>query len=202
MAKKASVYKRRKPALTRERARELARRARAGEKPTALAPEFGISRKTLYQYLRAISSVASRRQVDNDREQLQDLKSSLKTNLREPFEELRTSIPTPTRPNGDLGTNSAAEDSGKRGSIAENFRAHCLRKANTRSCRYPLEPGNHPIIEFRQDRLESRFAGRWYRPKNGDKTLFVCKHSVSDRLVFPQRESTSHEPSRDDREVG
>lgn len=60
MAKKASVYKRRKPALTRERARELARRAGAGEKRTALVPEFGISRKTLYQYLRAISSVPSR----------------------------------------------------------------------------------------------------------------------------------------------
>ncbi len=52
LAKKAGVYKGRKPALTRERARELARRARTGEKRSALAREFGISRETLYQYLR------------------------------------------------------------------------------------------------------------------------------------------------------
>ncbi len=52
LAKKAGVYKGRKPALTRERARELARRARTGENRSALAREFGISRETLYQYLR------------------------------------------------------------------------------------------------------------------------------------------------------
>jgi DNA invertase Pin-like site-specific DNA recombinase len=52
LAKKAGVYKGRKPALTSEQASELRSRAEAGEKKAALAREFGISRETLYQYLR------------------------------------------------------------------------------------------------------------------------------------------------------
>lgn len=52
LAKKAGVYKGRKPALTGERANELRGRALAGEKKAALAKEFGISRETLYQYIR------------------------------------------------------------------------------------------------------------------------------------------------------
>lgn len=53
LAKKAGVYKGRKPSLTGERAEELRRRVAAGEKKAALAREFGISRETLYQYARA-----------------------------------------------------------------------------------------------------------------------------------------------------
>jgi len=50
LAKKGGVYKGRKKSLTTERAEELRRRVAAGEKKTALAREFGISRETLYQY--------------------------------------------------------------------------------------------------------------------------------------------------------
>lgn len=50
IAKKAGVYKGRKPSLTPERAKELRARVAGGEKKAALAREFGISRETLYQY--------------------------------------------------------------------------------------------------------------------------------------------------------
>jgi DNA invertase Pin-like site-specific DNA recombinase len=53
LAKKAGVYKGRKPSLTEEQAQQLRARITAGEKKTALAREFGISRETLYQYSRA-----------------------------------------------------------------------------------------------------------------------------------------------------
>jgi len=50
IAKKAGVYKGRKPSLTPERVAELRARVAAGEKKAGLAREFGISRETLYQY--------------------------------------------------------------------------------------------------------------------------------------------------------
>jgi DNA invertase Pin-like site-specific DNA recombinase len=50
IAKKAGVYKGRKPSLTPERIALLHARISAGEKKSALAREFGISRETLYQY--------------------------------------------------------------------------------------------------------------------------------------------------------
>jgi DNA invertase Pin-like site-specific DNA recombinase len=50
LAKKAGIYKGRKPSLTPERAAELRARVARGEKRAALAREFGISRETLYQY--------------------------------------------------------------------------------------------------------------------------------------------------------
>ena len=50
LAKKAGVYKGRKPSLTPERAGELRARIATGGKKAALAREFGISRETLYQY--------------------------------------------------------------------------------------------------------------------------------------------------------
>jgi DNA invertase Pin-like site-specific DNA recombinase len=50
IAKKAGVYKGRKPSLTAERVVQLRARISAGEKKAALAREFGISRETLYQY--------------------------------------------------------------------------------------------------------------------------------------------------------
>ena len=53
LAKKAGVYKGRKPSLTDEQAQQLRARITAGEKKAALAREFGISRETLYQYSRA-----------------------------------------------------------------------------------------------------------------------------------------------------
>lgn len=52
LAKKAGVYRGRKPSLTGEQVTELRKRALAGEKKAALAREFGISRETLYSYLR------------------------------------------------------------------------------------------------------------------------------------------------------
>jgi DNA invertase Pin-like site-specific DNA recombinase len=53
LAKRAGVYKGRKPSLTPEGIAELKRRARTGERKSALAIEFGISRETLYKYLAA-----------------------------------------------------------------------------------------------------------------------------------------------------
>jgi DNA invertase Pin-like site-specific DNA recombinase len=52
LAKQRGVYRGRKKALSPERAAELRRRAAAGEQKATLAREFGISRETLYQYLR------------------------------------------------------------------------------------------------------------------------------------------------------
>jgi DNA invertase Pin-like site-specific DNA recombinase len=49
---KGDVYKGRKPSLTDEQAQELRRRSGAGERKAALAREYGISRETLYAYLR------------------------------------------------------------------------------------------------------------------------------------------------------
>nr|WP_242474099.1 recombinase family protein [Tomitella biformata] len=52
-AKQRGVYKGRKPALTPEQAGQLAARAKAGESKTALAKAYGVSRETVYAYLRA-----------------------------------------------------------------------------------------------------------------------------------------------------
>jgi DNA invertase Pin-like site-specific DNA recombinase len=53
-AKARGVYTGRRPALTDERARKLRERAAAGERKSALAKEFGISRETVYSYLRTV----------------------------------------------------------------------------------------------------------------------------------------------------
>jgi DNA invertase Pin-like site-specific DNA recombinase len=53
VAKKAGVYRGRKPSLTAEQAEDLRKRVAAGGKKASLAREFGISRETLYQYLHA-----------------------------------------------------------------------------------------------------------------------------------------------------
>jgi DNA invertase Pin-like site-specific DNA recombinase len=53
LAKKAGVYRGRKPSLTAEQADDLRKRVGAGQKKAVLAREFGISRETLYQYLHA-----------------------------------------------------------------------------------------------------------------------------------------------------
>ena len=52
-AKQRGVYKGRRPALTLEQAVELVTRAGAGERKSALAAEYGVSRETVYAYLRA-----------------------------------------------------------------------------------------------------------------------------------------------------
>ncbi len=53
LAKQRGAYRGRKRALTSAQAAELRRRAEAREPKAALAREFGISRATLYEYLRA-----------------------------------------------------------------------------------------------------------------------------------------------------
>jgi DNA invertase Pin-like site-specific DNA recombinase len=57
-AKARGVYTGRKPALIPEQARRLRERAAAGEPKAALAREYGISRETVYAYLRATPSTA------------------------------------------------------------------------------------------------------------------------------------------------
>ncbi|WP_027186558.1 recombinase family protein [Desulfovibrio inopinatus] len=52
LAKQRGVYRGRKKALTPDRVNELRQRVATGEKKAQLAREFGISRETLYQYLR------------------------------------------------------------------------------------------------------------------------------------------------------
>jgi DNA invertase Pin-like site-specific DNA recombinase len=55
LARARGAYRGRRKALSPEQAGELRRRAGAGEQKTALAREFGISRETLYQYLKSDS---------------------------------------------------------------------------------------------------------------------------------------------------
>jgi DNA invertase Pin-like site-specific DNA recombinase len=57
LAKQRGVYRGRKKALPEDKVEELRRRANAGEKRGPLAREFGISRETLYQYLRSAGHV-------------------------------------------------------------------------------------------------------------------------------------------------
>ncbi|MCE3607777.1 recombinase family protein [Massilia sp. P8910] len=52
LAKQRGAYRGRKKALTADREAELRNRAAAGEQKAKLAREFGISRETLYQYLK------------------------------------------------------------------------------------------------------------------------------------------------------
>ena len=51
LAKKAGVYKGRKPSLSAEQVKEISRRVKAGEQKTGLATEYGVSRQTLYSAL-------------------------------------------------------------------------------------------------------------------------------------------------------
>jgi DNA invertase Pin-like site-specific DNA recombinase len=53
IAKGEGKYRGRKPSLTVERVLELRRRSAAGERKTALAREFGISRETVYTYIKS-----------------------------------------------------------------------------------------------------------------------------------------------------
>jgi DNA invertase Pin-like site-specific DNA recombinase len=58
-AKQRGVYTGRKPALTPEQARQVRERVAAGERKSALAREFGISRETIYSYLRTVSTAGA-----------------------------------------------------------------------------------------------------------------------------------------------
>lgn len=53
LARQRGVYRGRKKSLTVDQVVELQRRAQAGEAKTRLAQAFGISRETVYQYLRS-----------------------------------------------------------------------------------------------------------------------------------------------------
>ena len=53
LAKQRGAYRGRKPALSDAQVADLRRRVDAGERKTRIAREFGISRETLYQYLRS-----------------------------------------------------------------------------------------------------------------------------------------------------
>ena len=52
LAKQRGAYRGRKKSLSPEQAAQLRQRVQAGERNAPLAREFGISRETLYQYLR------------------------------------------------------------------------------------------------------------------------------------------------------
>ena len=54
LAKQRGVYRGRKKSLTDEQIAEMKRRIEAGEQKAHVARAFGISRETLYQYLRAL----------------------------------------------------------------------------------------------------------------------------------------------------
>ena len=59
LAKAAGVYKGRKPTLTDAQVSELRGRVRAGETKVSVAKAFGVSRETVYQYLRSELSAQS-----------------------------------------------------------------------------------------------------------------------------------------------
>ena len=56
IAKAKGVYKGRGKALTAEQSRELVELARSGMPKAELARSYGISRETVYQYLRTVTT--------------------------------------------------------------------------------------------------------------------------------------------------
>ena len=62
LAKAAGKYKGRKAKLSADQVEELGRRALTGESRTMLAKEFGLSRETVYQYLRQVAGVLNVRE--------------------------------------------------------------------------------------------------------------------------------------------
>ena len=55
LAKQRGVYRGRKNSLSPEQVTEMKQRAASGEPKAALAREFGVSRETIYQYLRVVT---------------------------------------------------------------------------------------------------------------------------------------------------
>lgn len=66
LAKQRKVYRGRVPALNGARAAELRRRAADGESKTALAQAFGISRASVYAYLRGEADPATVASAENE----------------------------------------------------------------------------------------------------------------------------------------
>ncbi|MDQ1920754.1 recombinase family protein [Massilia pseudoviolaceinigra] len=68
LAKQRGAYRGRKKALADDQVIELRRRAGSGEQKSTLAREFGISRETLYQYLRLSAPILAPdfRESDSD----------------------------------------------------------------------------------------------------------------------------------------
>lgn len=64
IAKAKGVYKGGKPKLNADQVTQLRQRANAGEKKAVLARQFGISRETLYSYLRSGTPATRSTQVD------------------------------------------------------------------------------------------------------------------------------------------
>jgi DNA invertase Pin-like site-specific DNA recombinase len=66
LAKKAGVYKGRKPSLTLEQVKEIRRRVEAGEQKAGLAVAFGVSRQTLYTAIadKLQASIAGKMGID------------------------------------------------------------------------------------------------------------------------------------------
>lgn len=60
LAQQRGVYKGRKKTLTPERAAELVQRAGSGIPKVVLAHDYGISRETVYQYIRLANGVNSK----------------------------------------------------------------------------------------------------------------------------------------------
>jgi DNA invertase Pin-like site-specific DNA recombinase len=60
IAKKRGAYKGRKKALNNEQVQKLKKQVTAGEQKSKIAREFGISRETLYQYLKQDSNSSDR----------------------------------------------------------------------------------------------------------------------------------------------
>ena len=58
LAKKKGLYKGRKPSLSSEQVNEVKSRLDNGDKKTQIAKDFGISRETLYQYIRKMKNKA------------------------------------------------------------------------------------------------------------------------------------------------
>ena len=57
IAKKKGLYKGRRPVLSQEQALDIKQRVDNGEQKTVIAKDFGISRETLYQYLRKTTKI-------------------------------------------------------------------------------------------------------------------------------------------------
>ena len=67
LAKEKGVYKGRRSTLSEEDRAEVRRRAASGESKLQLAKEFGISRETVYQYLRLSESANDLGESEDER---------------------------------------------------------------------------------------------------------------------------------------
>lgn len=59
LAKQRGAYRGRKPSLTATQVTDLKRRIAAGERKAQVARELGVSRETVYQYLRASTAISA-----------------------------------------------------------------------------------------------------------------------------------------------